>query len=92
VLGTAMGEFSRFSRAADCTTSRARASLAKFAPAAVRAAGASSVFHHSRLLESVKLNDKSGGSLTSLPIIETQAGDLSASPTKSSRYRRSDLE
>ena len=35
---------------------------------------------HSRLLErAAKLNDaKGGGSLTSLPIIETQAGDLSA--------------
>src|SRR4249920_961196 len=35
---------------------------------------------HSRLLErAAKLNDKNGGgSLTSLPIIETQAGDLSA--------------
>jgi F-type H+-transporting ATPase subunit alpha len=35
---------------------------------------------HSRLLErAAKLNDKKGGgSLTSLPIIETQAGDLSA--------------
>ena len=35
---------------------------------------------HSRLLESAaKLNDKSGGgSLTALPIIETQAGDVSA--------------
>ena len=35
---------------------------------------------HSRLLERVaKLNDKSGGgSLTALPIIETQAGDVSA--------------
>ena len=34
---------------------------------------------HSRLLErAAKLNDKSGGSLTALPIIETQAGDVSA--------------
>ncbi|MCA9408905.1 MAG: F0F1 ATP synthase subunit alpha, partial [Candidatus Omnitrophica bacterium] len=35
---------------------------------------------HSRLLErSAKMNDKNGGgSLTSLPIIETQAGDVSA--------------
>src|SRR3954467_4013342 len=35
---------------------------------------------HSRLLErAAKLNDaKGGGSLTALPIIETQAGDLSA--------------
>ena len=35
---------------------------------------------HSRLLErAAKLNEKSGGgSLTALPIIETQAGDVSA--------------
>ena len=34
---------------------------------------------HSRLLErSAKLSDKGGGSLTALPIIETQAGDVSA--------------
>src|SRR5947208_10426777 len=35
---------------------------------------------HSRLLErAAKLNDKlDGGSLTSLPVIETQAGDVSA--------------
>ena len=35
---------------------------------------------HSRLLErSAKLSDKNGGgSLTALPIIETQAGDVSA--------------
>ena len=40
---------------------------------------------HSRLLErAAKLNDKlGGGSLTSLPIIETQAVDLSASSTSS---------
>ncbi|MDJ0668004.1 MAG: F0F1 ATP synthase subunit alpha [Desulfobacterales bacterium] len=37
-------------------------------------------YNHSRLLErSAKLNDEGGaGSLTSLPIIETQAGDVSA--------------
>ncbi|HAA04377.1 MAG TPA: F0F1 ATP synthase subunit alpha, partial [Syntrophobacteraceae bacterium] len=37
-------------------------------------------YNHSRLLErSAKLNDELGaGSLTSLPIIETQAGDVSA--------------
>ena len=34
---------------------------------------------HSRLLErAAKLNEKGGGSLTALPIIETQAGDVSA--------------
>src|SRR5579884_1613627 len=34
---------------------------------------------HSRLLErAVKLNDDLGGSLTALPVIETQAGDVSA--------------
>ena len=34
---------------------------------------------HSRLLErSAKLSDKLGGSITALPIIETQAGDISA--------------
>ena len=34
---------------------------------------------HSRLLErAAKLSEKSGGSLTALPIIETQAGDVSA--------------
>ena len=48
---------------------------------------------HSRLLErAAKMNDRGGGSLTALPIIETQAGDVSAyiqqtsSPLRMARY------
>jgi len=55
--------------------------LAAPAPAAGREAYPGDVFYlHSRLLErAAKLNDKKGGgSLTALPIIETQAGDISA--------------
>jgi F-type H+-transporting ATPase subunit alpha len=33
---------------------------------------------HSRLLERAKLSDVGGGSMTALPIIETEAGDVSA--------------
>ena len=49
---------------------------------------------HSRLLErAAKLSDEEGGgSLTALPIIETQAGDVSAHPhQRDLDHRRSDL-
>jgi F-type H+-transporting ATPase subunit alpha len=49
---------------------------------------------HSRLLEraSKLSNDLGGGSLTALPIIETQAGDVSGYPDKRHlHHRRSDL-
>ena len=55
--------------------------FAAAAPSAGREAYPGDVFYlHSRLLErAAKLNDaKGGGSLTALPIIETQAGDISA--------------
>ena len=48
---------------------------------------------HSRLLErAAKMNDKfGGGSLTALPIIETQGGDVSAYiPTNVSRRKSED--
>ena len=48
---------------------------------------------HSRLLErAAKLSDAKGGSLTALPIIETQAGDVSAYINQRNfDYRWSDL-
>ena len=52
------------------------------------------VFLHSRLLErAVKLSDRlGGGSLTALPVIETQAGDISAHPDERHlHHRRADL-
>jgi len=55
--------------------------VAAAAPSARARSLSGDVFYlHSRLLErAAKLNDKNGGgSLTALPVIETQAGDVSA--------------
>ncbi len=87
--GTAIGEFFRDSgRHALCVYDDLSKHAAAYREISLllrrppgREAYPGDVFYlHSRLLErAAKLNDKrGGGSLTSLPIIETQAGDISA--------------
>lgn len=88
-VGTAMGEYFRDNKQHaliiyDDLTKHAAAyrqmSLLLRRPPGREAYPGDVFYLHSRLLErSAKLNDKlGGGSLTALPIIETQAGDISA--------------
>jgi F-type H+/Na+-transporting ATPase subunit alpha len=91
--GCAMGEYFRTTAGERATRSRASTTTSPSTPWAYRQmslllrrppgreAYPGDVFYlHSRLLErAAKLNDENGGgSLTALPIIETQAGDVSA--------------
>jgi F-type H+/Na+-transporting ATPase subunit alpha len=87
--GTAMGEYYRdrgkhaliiYDDLSKQATAYRQVSLLLRRPPAREAYPGDIFYNHSRLLErSAKLNDELGaGSLTSLPIIETQAGDVSA--------------
>jgi len=87
--GTAMGEYYRdkgghaliiYDDLSKQATAYRQVSLLLRRPPAREAYPGDIFYNHSRLLErSSKLNDElGGGSLTALPIIETQAGDVSA--------------
>ena len=87
--GTAMGEYYRdrgrhaliiYDDLSKQATAYRQVSLLLRRPPAREAYPGDIFYNHSRLLErSAKLNDELGaGSLTSLPVIETQAGDVSA--------------
>ncbi len=87
--GTAMGEYYRdrgkhaliiYDDLSKQATAYRQVSLLLRRPPAREAYPGDIFYNHSRLLErSSKLNeDLGGGSLTSLPVIETQAGDVSA--------------
>ena len=87
--GTAMGEYYRdkgrhaliiYDDLSKQATAYRQVSLLLRRPPSREAYPGDIFYNHSRLLErSAKLNDElGGGSLTALPIIETQAGDVSA--------------